>query len=248
MSNMPNSKQKSQQSRHQSLQQNLQQNITLLFISLAFVFIASTLIKPYPLSWAVKLLPIVLLICVTWQQSARLKTQQTHSTPLSHATFFLLGLMCSAIGDFILDYNREQWFIFGLGAFFVAHLFYLKSLSPFKNKHSKGVNTLILLAYGIFGSIMFILLKDGRGELFIPVLAYMGVLLLMAIATVFSAKSNAWLIAGGISFVVSDSLIGFDKFTAQLWQSQLWVMATYYFAQFALVKGYLSATNNTDES
>jgi len=223
-----------------------QQKITLLFIALAFTFIVSTLIKPYPFSWAVKLLPIILLISITWQQLSQLKSQDNDLKKLSCAKYFLFGLLCSSVGDFILDYNREQWFIFGLGAFFIAHLFYLKSLSPFKNKHSTGKTTIILLAYGVFGAIMFILLKDGLGELFIPVLGYMSVLLLMALATVFSAKSNAWLIAGGVSFVVSDSLIGFDKFTAQLWQSQLWVMASYYFAQFALVKGYLSALNRSE--
>ena len=86
---------------------------------------------------------------------------------------------------------------------------------------------------------MFTLFINGLAELFIPVLAYMVVLLLMALATVFSHRSNLWLVLGGISFVLSDSLIGFDKFNSAIVQNQLWVMATYYFAQFALVKGYL---------
>ncbi|TPH13391.1 lysoplasmalogenase [Litorilituus lipolyticus] len=225
-----------------------QQKVTLLFVALACTFIVSTLVKPYPFSWAVKLLPIILLIGITWQQLTQLKKQDSNLKKLSCAKYFLFGLLCSSMGDFILDYNREQWFIFGLGAFFIAHLFYLKSLSPFKNKHTTSKTTIILFAYGMFGAIMFILLKDGLGELFIPVLAYMSVLMLMALATVFSAKSNAWLIAGGISFVISDSLIGFDKFTAQLWQSQLWVMASYYFAQFALVKGYMNSITTSQDS
>ncbi len=214
----------------------MNKNNTLVFISLAIGFIASTLVKPYPLSWLVKMLPILLLITVTWQH---IKQGNSHNS----AKFFLFGLIFSVCGDFILDYNRDGWFVFGLGSFFIAHLGYLASLKPFTFKQSNLKKFLILISYGGFGAVMFMLLVDGLGELFIPVFAYMLVLLLMALATVFSRKSNLWLIAGGISFVISDSLIGFDKFNSEIYQSQLWVMATYYFAQFALVKGYLLSSS-----
>jgi len=93
----------------------------------------------------------------------------------------------------------------------------------------------------LYGVIMLALLSDGLGELFIPVIAYMSILLLMALATVFSEKSNAWLVVGGISFVVSDSLIGFDKFYMPIDNVSFAIMITYYFAQFALLKGMLKA-------
>ena len=210
-------------------------NNTLVFITLAISFILSTLLKPYPFSWAVKMLPIFLLIAITWQHSKQLIVQQQSTS----VRFFIFGLLFSGCGDFLLDYNQQHWFIFGLAAFFIAHLCYLISLKPFNSVHVVDKRPLILTAYIGFGVLMFMLFINGLGELFIPVLAYMVVLLLMALATVFSHRSNLWLVLGGISFVLSDSLIGFDKFNSAIVQNQLWVMTTYYFAQFALVKGYL---------
>ena len=210
-------------------------NNTLVFITLAISFILSTLLKPYPFSWAVKMLPIFLLIAITWQHSKQLIVQQKPTS----VRFFIFGLLLSSCGDFLLDYNQQDWFIFGLAAFFIAHLCYLISLKPFNNVYIADKKPLILITYIGFGALMFMLFINGLAELFIPVLAYMIVLLLMALATVFSHRSNLWLVLGGISFVLSDSLIGFDKFNSAIVQNQLWVMATYYFAQFALVKGYL---------
>ena len=210
---------------------------TLIFITLAISFILSTLIKPYPLSWVVKILPIYFLLVIAWQKIQRLPAVKQAT---SHK-IFLLGLLFSGCGDFLLDFNREGWFIFGLTAFFIAHVFYLISLKPFNNIKNNTKQVAVFITYIGLGLLMFMLLVEGLGELFIPVLAYMTILLLMALATVFSHRSNVWLILGGISFVISDSLIGFDKFNSAIFQNQLWVMATYYFAQYALVKGYLKS-------
>lgn len=215
----------------------MNKNNTLVFITLAIGFILSTLIKPYPLSWAVKMLPIFFLLNITWQDTKLLPAKQQK---ISHK-LFIFGLLFSSCGDFLLDFNREGWFIFGLGAFFIAHVFYLLSLKPFNNVKVRKNKIAIISAYLGFGLLMFMLLVEGLGELFIPVLAYMSILLLMALATVFSHRSNIWLIVGGISFVISDSLIGFDKFNSAIFQNHIWVMSTYYFAQYALVKGYLKS-------
>ncbi len=195
-----------------------------LFIIFAGVFIASTLYNPYPLSWILKLLPIFVLIHFSWQQLI-LTRESTHK-------LFIVGLIFSGLGDFFLDYDRVNWFVFGLGSFLVAHLFYIFSLKPFTLKRVP-----IIVLYCLYGTGMFSFIYAGLGELFIPVLIYMTVLLLMGIATLLSHKSNTWLIIGGISFILSDSLIGLDKFYLEIPYASFWIMTTYYFAQFSLVKG-----------
>ena len=195
-----------------------------LFIIFAGVFIASTFFNPYPLSWILKLLPIFVLIHFSWQQLL-LTRKSTHK-------LFILGLIFSGLGDFLLDYDRVNWFVFGLGSFLVAHLFYIFSLKPFTLKRVP-----IIVLYCLYGTGMFSFIYAGLGELFIPVLIYMTVLLLMGIATLLSHKSNTWLIIGGISFILSDSLIGLDKFYLEIPYASFWIMTTYYFAQFSLVKG-----------
>ena len=202
-----------------------------LFVVLASAFVLSTLAAPYPFSWAVKLLPMLLLIGVAIQ-----------SLGFSHENrYFIIGLIASACGDFILDFNRDGWFLFGLGAFFIAHLFYLASLKPQFNKLAQANYLMILSIYLIYGFLMLLALVDGLGEMLIPVIAYMTILLIMALATVLSNKANSWLIIGGISFVLSDSLIGIDKFYMPIEHSHFFIMISYYFAQFSLLKGLLKA-------
>ncbi len=93
-----------------------------------------------------------------------------------------------------------------------------------------------------YGAVMLMLLADGLGQMFIPVVAYMSILLLMALATVLSKKSSVWLVLGGVSFVLSDSLIGFNKFYIPIENNHFVVMSSYYFAQFALLKGFIHST------
>jgi len=195
--------------------------ITRLYFLLSLSFIIATFFTPYPLSWLVKVLPLALLIFASYKQ-----VQSTNDR------IFVLGLVFSACGDFFLDYDRINWFIFGLGSFLFAHICYLFSLKPFAKKQLG-----IVVVYIVYGVAMLSLLTPNLGELLLPVLVYMTVLLCMGIATLTSEKSNKWLIFGGLSFVVSDSLLGVNKFTFAIPYASFSIMVTYYFAQYALVKG-----------
>jgi uncharacterized membrane protein YhhN len=196
---------------------------TQLFFFFAGLFILSITLKPYPMSWLVKLIPMSLLIFYAAKQLTS-----------NSGKVFIAGMIFSAAGDFFLDYDRVNWFIFGLGAFFIAHVCYLFALKPLKKQKLVFVGLYALYGIGIFSVI-----AGGLGELFIPVLAYMSILLLMAITTLLSIKSNKWLIIGGLSFVLSDSLIGLDKFYQPIAGAHFFIMLSYYFAQYALFKGFL---------
>ncbi len=211
----------------------MQKNITLLYFFLTSVFVSSIVFKPYSFSWTIKLLPILLLIGFAWKKRQADK---------SNGLFFIFGLFFSACGDFILDYNRDGWFIYGLASFFIAHIFYLVSLKPYVKNTYKIKHMTAILGYVIYGFAMYMVLADHLGALFIPVLGYMSILLLMALATVFSEKSNIWLIVGGISFVISDSLIGINKFYLPILHNHILVMISYYFAQYALLKGFIESS------
>lgn len=195
-----------------------------LFLIFASIFVLSTFFKPYPLSWLLKLLPLLVLVHFSWQQLSK-TNEHTHK-------LFIIGLIFSVFGDFFLDYDRVNWFVFGLGSFLVAHIFYIASLKPITIKKLPTI-----AIYCLYGAGIFSLIYAGLGELFIPVLVYMTVLLVMGITTLLSKKSNTWLVIGGLSFIVSDSLLGINKFYQQIPYASLWIMISYYFAQFSLVKG-----------
>ena len=200
-----------------------------LFIIFAGVFIASTFFESYPLSWMLKLLPIIVLLHFSWTRTC--KTEEP-----GHK-LFIVGLAFSAFGDFFLGYDPVNWFVMGLGSFLVAHLFYIFSLKPILPKVAAIKRLPIIALYCLYGVCMFSFIYAGLGELFIPVFVYMTVLLLMGITTLLSQKSNQWLIIGGLSFILSDSLIGLDKFYQEIPYAGAWIMSTYYLAQFSLVKG-----------
>jgi len=208
---------------------------TTLYFFLAIIFIATRLIEPFSFSWLIKILPMLMLIAITLKVTVN-RNEKT----------FLIGLMFSTFGDFFLDYDAINWFIFGLASFLVAHIFYIISFTPLSAIKIKA-RLMIVVAYIIFGLFIFNLISNNLGDLFIPVLIYMTVLLLMAVSTLLSYKSNKWLIIGGVSFVVSDSILGINKFYLSIPYAEILIMTTYYFAQYALVNSTLHFNNNSEE-
>jgi len=200
-----------------------------IFLIVTSVYLVSTFFKPYPLSWVLKLLPILILLHFSLKRTFETK-ERTHK-------LFIVGLAFSALGDFFLGYDPVYWFVLGLGSFLVAHIFYIFSLKPLLPKAGVIKRLPIVVLYCLYGVCMFSFIYKGLGDLFIPVFVYMAILLLMGITTLLSQKSNKWLLIGGISFILSDSFIGLDKFYQEIPFASFFIMSTYYFAQFSLVKG-----------
>jgi uncharacterized membrane protein YhhN len=211
----------------------MKKTYTLLFMLLAIIFTATRLSKHYPSflppSWFMKILPLLILVLFTKKISK--------TTPLK---IFTWGLLFSVLGDFFLDYDPVNWFVFGLGSFLIAHILYILSLTPISLLTAKK-RSFIIAIYLIYGVSIFALISSDLGELYIPVLAYMSILLIMALTTLTSNKTNKWLIIGGLSFVISDSLLGINKFYNPIPHAQLLIMLSYYFAQYALVQGMFLA-------
>lgn len=203
-------------------------SIRLPFCLFAAIYTFATFVEPYPFSWALKLVPMGILLYFVY-------SQMTHK----HERLFFAGLICSAFGDFFLDYGRDTLFLFGLGSFLLAHLFYSVCFWPVAKKRMA-----LVIGYTVYGVGMLLLIAPGLGPLMIPVVIYIGVLLLMGIMTLISQKSNRWLMIGGLSFVVSDSLIGLNRFYQPIPYSHFLIMMTYYFAQYSLVKGIFCSSRN----
>jgi alkenylglycerophosphocholine hydrolase len=203
----------------------MKNNWSVLFWLLSLTFILSSYNQNYSYSGLLKVFPIFILIFTV-------KGMERGLVPL----VFVFGLVFSSFGDFILDYDRQGGFIYGLAAFFIAHLFYIFSMGKWKVKKGK---LLLGISYIIYGLIIIGMIYPNLGELKLAVIGYMIVLLLMGLTTLFCTRSNLWLIAGGISFVLSDSLIGIDKFYTEIPLSAILIMLSYYFAQYALVRGIM---------
>ena len=221
---------------------------TALYMILASIFCITTFIEPYPFTWLIKILPILVLVYITSLEvivkSAlpKLANNQISNPNGKTVTMLLTALLLSACGDVLLALQGKHFFIFGLASFFIAHLFFITSFKPFL-KQKLEQNLIYILLYLILGLAISGLMINNLNELLIPVSVYMLALLTMAVGTLLSVKSNKWLVIGGICFLLSDSLIGINKFYINIPYSDLWIMLTYYTAQFCLVNGLIAAND-----
>lgn len=189
-------------------------------------------------SWYLKpfLLPFLLLSVGSFED---FKTKRT----------LLLALLFSWIGDIILMFadKAEIYFILGLISFLLSHLIYitlfLKQDGNQNQVNKKIVILGILLIAGYFLS-MILLLFPKLGALQIPVMVYAFVITTMLY---FAFKGSLqwekpaayFIIFGAILFVLSDSILAFNKFYEAIPQSSFWIMSTYILAQFFIVSGIL---------
>ena len=190
----------------------------LLFLSLG----------AYPMQYLHKALPIFMLMGAVW------------FSLIGKFRVLLLGALAfSAAGDILLALPITNSFVFGLSAFFVAHVFYLFLIYRHK-KPTFVVNKMTFAFITYFGVMMFFVLPNA-GALLLPVLFYMLVIFAMAMSTLGLVNRNPLITAGALTFVVSDSIIAINKFVVPVPAESLAIMSTYYLAQALLVMGFIQA-------
>ncbi|MGE8361355.1 lysoplasmalogenase [Pseudomonas sp.] len=156
-----------------------------------------------------------------------------------------IGLLCSLAGDLLLDWPGDL-FVPGLAAFLLAHLAYLRAyLSDCREPAIAA-----LLGAAVVGASMFaVLATAGLGGLLIPVALYalaISAMLWRALARLGHAgltrQSTVLAAAGGASFVLSDSLIGIDRFVAPFDAAPYAIMFTYWLGQWAITASAMHRT------
>ena len=154
------------------------------------------------------------------------------------------GLIFSLLGDVLLAWPGDL-FVFGLGAFLVAHLAYLKAyLSDCKRL---AVLPLVL-ALGVGAVLLGLLISSGLGPLLVPVIVYgtaISAMLWRALARLGTdvPKRSALLAAGGaLAFVFSDSVIGIDRFVSPFHAAPYVIILSYWLGQWGIAASAFSQT------
>ncbi len=156
----------------------------------------------------------------------------------------ILALAFSLVGDVLLLFveNDALFFMLGLVSFLLAHITYILVFLKHRNPSKNPFGFLIILLIYAFG--LFYLLKDGLGDLLIPVIIYMMAILAMA-TTAFLREGKAtplsytFVFIGAILFMVSDSILALNKFYQPIPFSDISIMLTYGLAQYLIVFGLL---------
>jgi uncharacterized membrane protein YhhN len=150
------------------------------------------------------------------------------------------GLVLSLAGDVFLMLPIDL-FVAGLLSFLLAHLCYIAAFAGGSSWPSRAV---ALLVYAVVAAINLAALLPHVPDALKPaVLAYVAVLVLMAAlagARGWSmrggalAKPASVAAIGGALFVLSDSLLAWDRFGGGIPKAALWVLASYYAAQWCI--------------
>lgn len=147
--------------------------------------------------------------------------------------WILAALMASAVGDVMLLLPGH--FVQGLLAFLTAHLLYVVG---FGGRWDLGLADLALIAaLGCAATLVFRVVRPkvkevgGRG-LLASVVAYMAAISLM-VWRAFST-GNPLLMAGGVLFLTSDSILALNRFGRSIPWANYAVWASYFGAQFCL--------------
>ena len=145
----------------------------------------------------------------------------------------VVGLGCSALGDAFLLLPGD-YFVAGLGSFLAAHLCYLWA---FTSDSRLAGRIMPFMVWGLWGiGLVFWMWPGVTTPLRIPVMLYAAALSAMAAQAVNRAASRcdaAAIVAavGAGLFVVSDSVLAFQRFCHPLEWGRILVLGTYFAAQ-----------------
>jgi len=205
-----------------------------LFVLIALLYVASEPLRPYPLHYLVKAIPIfVLAVFAHAHLGGRMRTT------------VLLALMFSAGGDMMLSMSFTHQFIAGLGSFLVAQLIYGYLFLQLANKDKRALKILISAAAVLYAAVMAGLILPEEPFLKTAVLSYLVVITLMALAATWAWRRSPLHMLGAFVFVLSDSLIAWNMFASPVPFSSLLIMSTYYAAQCMMIKGIVNLQRET---
>lgn len=200
--------------------------LIILVTGLLYIFIVPD--EPLLFKLFFKVLPMGMIIYYGFRQLPKEK-KWVH-------WLILTGLLFSAVGDVTL-----HWFLIGLSAFFIGHIFYC--LGFFQQALFTKLRTAALLPIGVYAIIFALQLipalqASGDHALILPVIAYIIVISLMLWSAVLTG--NIFASCGSLLFVISDSILAWNKFIDPVGVAEPLIMLTYYGGQFLIATSLYS--------
>jgi uncharacterized membrane protein YhhN len=147
---------------------------------------------------------------------------------------FVAALAFSMLGDVFLMLPSDR-FLFGVGAFFLAHIAYIVGLRMDSSAAlSLFAGVLVVGAFAVtVGRHIVLAVRKQAPELATPVSAYVAVISVMVASAI--ATKNPYAAAGAVIFMASDTLIAWNRFVQALPWAPVTIMVTYHVGQGLLV-------------
>jgi uncharacterized membrane protein YhhN len=158
-----------------------------------------------------------------------------------------LALTLSGVGDLLLSLDFANGFAFGMGAFLLAQLSYMACFLPRRRIVAalSWQDKAVIIGVVVWAVGLGIWLLPLAGPLAPALMVYFGALCLMVLLALGSDAPRIAKI-GALLFLLSDSLIGIDRFVSPLPEPHLAVMTSYYLAQALLFWGLMQTLPSDD--
>lgn len=158
--------------------------------------------------------------------------------------WIVLALVFSWAGDVLLifDSMSPSFFIFGLVAFLIAHIFYILFYETIIRREHLQKNYWWFIPVLIYYVSMIYILSPHLGDMKLPVRIYgivISYMLIGALQTSMIRNQDAarLMIAGSVLFITSDTLLAINKFHGSFEYAGIAVMLTYGIAQLLITLG-----------
>ncbi len=168
-------------------------------------------------------------------------TSKFHS---SLKRWIVLALAFSWLGDVLLMFEsmNSSFFILGLVAFLIAHLFYIMFYAGVLRSENLKKNYWLFIPVLIYYVGLIYILSPHLGEMKLPVRIYGVVISYMLIqalqvARIKNKSAAAFMIIGAILFIASDSILAINKFYNPFEYAGIAIMITYGIAQLLITIG-----------
>jgi uncharacterized membrane protein YhhN len=164
--------------------------------------------------------------------------------------WYVSALFFSFWGDVLLLF-KDQFFVYGLASFLLAHIMYIKITASYIKKVSLQKVVLVSLPFVVFLFSFLYLIIDNLGEMKIPVIFYGVVISSFGVFSFLNYMqekntANSWLFLGTIIFIISDSLIALNKFHEPKEFYTISIMLTYIIAQYLICRAIIAKTTQQE--
>lgn len=187
-----------------------------------------------------KCLPVTTLMVFVLFQGCSMALEHTYQREL------FVGLLFSCVGDFFLVWP-EKLFITGMCAFAIAHVFYIRAFT-----FQSELEPTKLIVFAVITMVGVGILYRGLTGILVPTVpVYIFILNMMTCSAFSRVKDRTGhrtltelsACVGSILFLLSDLVIGVNKFVMPVDAADLIIMVTYYGAQMFIAMSTVGQKN-----
>jgi len=176
---------------------------------------------------------------------------QTSGITGSIKRYILAALFFSWAGDVLLMFvpKDEIFFMLGLSAFLIAHIFYIVFFHHIRIKETVKGNPWLMVIVVVYYGALITLLSPYLADMKWPVRVYGIVIsfmfmLSMHMLAIKNKTAGKWMMIGALLFVISDSVLAINRFYQPFELAGIVIIVTYGFAQLFIVQGAVKYIRN----